>query len=736
MEKQLADRVFQLPRLPSALLASLAVLFPLGVAQYPPPPEYSDILQSPLDPDITISYKQPPNGTCMTAFANQTQYTGYIHIPPYTLVPVQQNYSINTFFWFVEARQSPDTAPLTVWLSGGPGASSMFGFFNEVGPCEVVQMQDGSYGTRVREWGWDRSSNVLFIDQPNQVGFSYDRASNGSFDLFNGDVFSASATPNKTLPDFMYVDGTFGTGTEQDRTPWAATANTTDTAARATWHFLQAWLSTFPQYDPARRPDETTEEGDAAAGDTGVHLFVESYGGKYGPTFATYFDEQNKRRLNGSLPADTTLAIRLESLGILNGMIDDLIQASYFPAFAANNTYGINAISQTDWVNDKSYYISDCEPWIRECRDAMAADDPEGYGDDAGTNTLCKEAQLKCAELQRKYVESGRYIYDIRQELPSPDPPAAYQEYLNNDTVLAAIGARVNYTESNPYVLDGFVSTGDTIRGGQLQDLAYLLTTGVRVALIYGDADYVCNWYGGQAASLAIAALLPDYPPQLASTAATAAKSSAAPSYALGFPAAGYADIVINSTTVAGATRQYGNLTFSRIYSAGHFVPYFQPEAAFTVFTRIIQGTYLSTGDIIDLSSFASPGPANASYSESPPSSSNDDPTCWLRAWNQSCSTSDTTALLAGKGGVAHGVFSRHASDLRVVDDADADADADAWAGRADGTSALTGVYTATGTPRSEAAVAWPRGAPHGARAAWTPVAVVLVGVAVGAMLL
>jgi len=90
-------------------------------------------------------------------------------LPPFTLQPIQQNYSINTFFWFTEARQNPETAPLTIWINGGPGSSSMIGMFAENGPCEVIQMPDGSYGTQARMWGWDRSSNILFIDQPAQV---------------------------------------------------------------------------------------------------------------------------------------------------------------------------------------------------------------------------------------------------------------------------------------------------------------------------------------------------------------------------------------------------------------------------------------------------------------------------------------------------------------------------------------------------------------------------------------
>ncbi|KAK1017804.1 hypothetical protein LTR33_019427, partial [Friedmanniomyces endolithicus] len=164
-----------------------------------------------------------------------------------------------------------------------------------------------------------------------------------------------------------------------------------------------------------------------------------------------------------------------------------------------------------------------------------------------------------------------------------PDPPAAYQEYLNNASVLAAIGAQVNYTESSQYVQEGFISTGDTIRGGLIEDLAYLLTQGIRVALIYGDADFICNWYGGEAVSFAIASQLNNYPSETSAISLNAPVSTLLPSpYAKAFPAAGYADIVVNSSYIGGAVRQYGNLSFSRIYASGHFVPYFQPETAYT----------------------------------------------------------------------------------------------------------------------------------------------------------
>ena len=733
--------LLRLPAWLAATVLAFACLPAPTLAQYPPPASYQNILPSPLDPDITVAYKQPEAGTCTTAFSTQKQYTGYIGIPPYTLAPIQQNYSINTFFWFIEARQVPEKAPLTIWLNGGPGASSMVGLFNEVGPCEVVQVNDGSYGTQVRQFGWDRSSNILFIDQPNQVGFSYDTATNASFNLFTNEIFEPPEADEEGLPGFMYLNGTFGTASQNDEVPYDATANTTEIAAAATWHFLQTWLAAFPQYNPATRPNSTAAYTTNAP--LGINLFTESYGGKYGPVFARYFETQNQMRSNGSLPANATLEIQLSSVGIMNGLVDDLIQDAYYPFFAYNNTYGIKAISQTEELNGIELFqgANGCHDQIIACRTAMNMTDPEGYGDVKATNELCMNAQYTCNNVSVPYLQNGYDVYDIRQRTPSPDPPAAYQEYLNDARVLAAIGAKINYTESSTYVQEGFIATGDTIRGGQIEDLAYLLTLGIRVALIYGDADYICNWFGGEAVSKAVAAQLPAYPPS-------------AP-YASAFPAAGYAPIITNSTYIGGVVRQYGNLSFSRIYESGHFVPYFQPETAFTLFSRIILGDDLSTGDPINLSTFSTTGDANASATNAIPSTYPPQPTCWARAWNSTCTQADTDAMLAGKGMISYGIFFQESSSVQSVlpsssvlagvpghpmstvsMETGSPASSGKKGGVGQGRTGLTGVYTATGTPTStKGAAAGRRVVSGGSDGLWTLV-VVAAGLVVGMGLL
>lgn len=136
------------------LVLSFLFLLYTTKAQYPPSSNLTTIT-SPVNGNITISYKSPSPGTCQTAFGTQQQYTGWVNIPG--------NYSTNTFFWFIGGRDPTDK--LTIWLNGGPGSSSMIGLFTENGPCEVIELAQGKFGTKAREFGWDRGSNMLYIDQ-------------------------------------------------------------------------------------------------------------------------------------------------------------------------------------------------------------------------------------------------------------------------------------------------------------------------------------------------------------------------------------------------------------------------------------------------------------------------------------------------------------------------------------------------------------------------------------------
>jgi carboxypeptidase C (cathepsin A) len=71
----------------------------------------------------------------------------------------EQDYAINTFFWFFEAKNDPENAPLSIWMNGGPGSSSMPGLFNENGPCYINK---DSNSTTLREWSWNDNGSFPF----------------------------------------------------------------------------------------------------------------------------------------------------------------------------------------------------------------------------------------------------------------------------------------------------------------------------------------------------------------------------------------------------------------------------------------------------------------------------------------------------------------------------------------------------------------------------------------------
>ena len=114
-------------------------------------------------------------------------------------------------YYFVEAHENPSTAPVVMWMNGGPGCSSLDGLFYEHGPLLVNE--DGTNLT-ANPYAWSTLANVLYLEAPAGVGFSY---SNTTADYKTGDNKTAydnfaalktffSAFPEYSKNDF-YVSG-------------------------------------------------------------------------------------------------------------------------------------------------------------------------------------------------------------------------------------------------------------------------------------------------------------------------------------------------------------------------------------------------------------------------------------------------------------------------------------------------------------------------------------------------
>ena len=162
--------------------------------------------------------------------------------------------------------------------------------------------------------------------------------------------------------------------------------------------------------------------------------------------------------------------------------------------------------------------------------------------------------------------------------------------YFTQRHVLEALGVPVNYSFYSGAVADSFNANFDIVRGGFLDAVAYLLDSGVKVHMMYGDRDFSCNWMGGEAASLAIPYSRKD-----------------------AFAAAGY-EPFITPDGVSGMTRQVGNFSFTRVFQAGHEVPAYQPVAAYEVFMRSIFHRDIATGLIPVTDELVTVGPTDTRH--------------------------------------------------------------------------------------------------------------------------
>ncbi|RLN56026.1 hypothetical protein BBJ29_006472 [Phytophthora kernoviae] len=88
--------------------------------------------------------------------------SGYI-----TLANNEENHY---FYWFFESRNAPTMDPLVLWLTGGgSGCSSLLALLSENGPCRL----NSDLTTALNVHSWTTEANVIWLDQPTNVGFSY-----------------------------------------------------------------------------------------------------------------------------------------------------------------------------------------------------------------------------------------------------------------------------------------------------------------------------------------------------------------------------------------------------------------------------------------------------------------------------------------------------------------------------------------------------------------------------------
>ncbi|RKU45279.1 hypothetical protein DL546_005877 [Coniochaeta pulveracea] len=468
----------------------------------------------------------------------------------------------------------------------------MMGLLEELGPCFVAE---DSRTTYLNPWSWNNEVNMLFIDQPTQVGFSYDVPTNCTVQpIADGDEHDGGVEGSReyavTPADFsdglpeLNLTHRVGTFSSQNATQ---TENSTRVAAHSLWHFAQTWFFEFPHYKPA---------------DNRISLWAESYGGHYGPGFFSFFEHQNEKIANGSSPEKHAHYLHLDTLGIVNGLIDISIQLEAWISYPFNNTYGLQLYNASvhETLMHNLTRPGGCKDKIKGCQEALRQKDPgffiPGLYDGQLSSTdgqvnvteLCDQVIEDCINPpMQAYSAADAGFYDIAHPAADPFPAPNMNGYLLQADTLRSLGVPVNHTAASTTVNSVFEVTHDIARPGFLDAIAYLLSRGVKVHMMYGDRDYGCNWVGGEKSSLAVPWSRQEK-----------------------FAQAGYAPFVA-AEDILGMTRQVGNYSFTRVFQAGHEVPSYQPEAAYEIFRRATFGLDIPTGLVDVTEDFVTDGPTD-----------------------------------------------------------------------------------------------------------------------------
>jgi len=338
-------------------------------------------------------------------------------------------------------------------LTGGPGCSSTLALLTENGPCSVNKDAES---TRVNPSSWTEAAHVLWLDQPAGVGFSYGQETD---------------TNEKMVSEDAYF-------------------------------FLQAFFQTYPQYQSSP-----------------LYIVGESYGGHYAPAIAHRVWKGNKAN------AEKTIPLKLSGLGVGNGLTDPEHQYPAYVDMAENNSHGIHFLSD-ETVEAMKAVVPHCVSMIQQCNSGESMID----------TFACQSAFLLCnSGLTSPYQMTGLNPYDIRKECEVK--PLCYdfshiQTWLNKEETKRALS--VDETHSHAWnscnfginmkfhtdwsKFSAWTVSVDTYCNQPLSPraslhlsvkdfsgyIADLLNDGIPALIYAGDVDFICNYLGNRAWTLAL----------------------------------------------------------------------------------------------------------------------------------------------------------------------------------------------------------------------------------------
>eukprot|EP00897_Mesotaenium_endlicherianum_P001090 jgi/Mesen1/10982/ME000096S10551 len=388
------------------------------------PTAATDSLQGPRLQEwpIDIRPEGPASGLLTEEQPEVGHYAGYYRL--------NRTHDTRMFYWFFESRGNKSEDPVVLWMTGGPGCASEVALFYENGPWKI---HPENLTLHWNDYGWDKVSNIIYVDQPVNTGFSY------------------SSDPRDIRHDEP--------GISQD-----------------VFEFLQDFFEAHPDYQ-------------------GREFFVtgESYGGHYVPAVSSRVHAGNQAKegnfinlqgfaIGNGLTQPEIQYAAYADFALQNGLISESAHKSFQRKYAVCNM-AVKACGE--FVGNQG----------RSSRSSFGSGTgTKGKLSCAAAFVICN---TYFQNLFLQSGSGHLNVYDIRENCtvePLCYDFSALDEYLNQATVRAALGVGAReFQDCSTLVYEAMIV--DFMRN--IEPLVPpLLEASVRALVYAGEKDFICNWLG------------------------------------------------------------------------------------------------------------------------------------------------------------------------------------------------------------------------------------------------